>query len=64
MVDGSEWCSGGVPGRYKMHLSAEMECVHFAIAREIDSTGNTDPSKLVYEVSATRFDAARPAVGI
>jgi len=64
IVAGSKWGSGRVPRRYKIQLSAETRCVHLAIPREIDSTGNTDSSKLVYEVSPTRFNVTRPVVGI
>ena len=38
--------------------------VHLAIPREVDATGNTDPSELVYEVSPMRLDVAGPVVGI
>lgn len=64
IVLGSEWGGDGVQRRHGMQLSAEIQCVHLAIPRHIDSTGNTDPSKLVYEVSPMRFDVTRPAVSI
>lgn len=64
IVLGSEWGGGGVQRRYGMQLSAEIQSVHLAIPRDIDSTGDTDPSKLVYEVSPMRFDVTRPVVGI
>jgi len=47
-----------------MYLTAEIQDVHFAIPRDIDSTGETDPSELVYEVSPMGFYAAGPVVGV
>jgi len=45
-------------------LPAEQLDVRLATPREVDSTGDTDPSELVYEVSPVRLDVAGPVVGI
>lgn len=41
-----------------------MQNAHLAIAGNIDSAGDTNPSELIYKVSPVWFDVAGPVVGI
>lgn len=63
VVDGSVWCSSGIPRQAGAPVSGNPDA-HFAVPRKVDPARNTDPSELVYKVSPVGFYVTCPMVGI